>query len=64
MEHYRASTKLDPPVTPEELSLELVRHGKLSKYQAEAILSGRCKGLMLGNMEMLAPLGKGGMAHV
>jgi serine/threonine protein kinase len=64
MVHYRASTQLDPPVTAEELSLELVRHGKLSKYQAEAILGGRCKGLSLGSMEMLAPLGKGGMAHV
>ncbi|MFT3881663.1 MAG: serine/threonine-protein kinase [Gemmatales bacterium] len=64
MAHYRASSMLEPPVTPEELAIELVRHGKLSRYQAETLLTGRCKGLVMGNIEMLAPLGKGGMAHV
>lgn len=64
MTHYRASTLLEPPVTPEELAAELVRHGKLSLYQAETLLTGRCKGLIMGNIELLAPLGKGGMAHV
>lgn len=64
MEHYRASSLLDPPVTPQELAGELIRHGKLSKYQAETLLSGRCKGLIMGSLELLAPLGKGGMAHV
>ena len=64
MAHYRASTMLEPPVTPEELASELIRHGKLSRYQAETLLAGRCKGLMMGNLELLAPLGKGGMAHV
>jgi serine/threonine protein kinase len=64
MAHYRASSLLEPPVTAEELSIELVRHGKLSRYQAETLLKGRCKGLIMGNIELLAPLGKGGMAHV
>ncbi len=64
MSHYRASTQLEPPVTAEELASELVRHGKLSKYQADTLLTGKCKGLVMGNMELLAPLGKGGMAHV
>lgn len=64
MSHYRASSLLDPPVTPEELAAELIRHGKLSKYQADTLLSGKCRGLMMGNLELLAPLGKGGMAHV
>lgn len=64
MSHYRKSTQLTPPVTAEELASELVRHGKLSRYQAETLLTGRCKGLMMGNLELLAPLGKGGMAHV
>src|SRR5690349_3929172 len=65
MQHYREnSLDLDPPVTAEELAAELVRHGKLSRYQAETLLAGKCKGLMLGQMELLAPLGKGGMAHV
>jgi len=60
MAHYRASSMLQPPVTPEELATELVRHGKLSRYQAETLLTGRCKGLIMGNIELLAPLGKGG----
>jgi eukaryotic-like serine/threonine-protein kinase len=64
MAHYRQATQLEPPVTSEELANELVRHGKLSKYQAETLLLGKCKGLMMGNLELLAPLGKGGMAHV
>ncbi|HMP15838.1 MAG TPA: serine/threonine-protein kinase [Gemmatales bacterium] len=64
MTHYREATNLDPPVTAEELASELVRHGKLSRYQAETLLLGKCKGLMMGNLELLAPLGKGGMAHV
>lgn len=64
MAHYRASTTLEPPVTAKELAVEMVRHGKLSRYQAETILTGKCKGLTMGNIELLAPLGKGGMAHV
>ncbi len=64
MAHYRANSMLEPPVSPEELATELVRHGKLSRYQAETLLKGRCKGLIMGNIELLAPLGKGGMAHV
>lgn len=64
MAHYRACSFLEPPVTPEELAGELIRHGKLSRYQAEALLTGKCKGLVMGNIELLAPLGKGGMAHV
>jgi serine/threonine protein kinase len=62
--HYRNAVNLDPPVTPEELAFELVRHGKLSKYQAQTLLMGKYKGLVLGELELLAPLGKGGMAHV
>lgn len=64
MQHYRETTDLDPPVTPEELAAELVRHGRLSRYQADTLLAGKCKGLRLGHLELLAPLGKGGMAHV
>lgn len=64
VDHYRQTTQLDPPVSPEELSSELIRHGKLSRYQAENLLRGKFKGLNLGQYEILAPLGKGGMAHV
>src|SRR5690349_16376954 len=64
LEHYRQVTQLEPPVTVEELASELVRHGKLSRYQAETLLRGNFRGLNLGQLEILAPLGKGGMAHV
>lgn len=50
--------------TGEGLADDLVRYGRLTRYQADALLSNKCKGLSLGTLEMLAPLGKGGMAHV
>jgi eukaryotic-like serine/threonine-protein kinase len=64
MEHYRQTTQLEPPVSVEELAAELMRHGRLSRYQADTLLRGSFKGLVLGQYEILAPLGKGGMAHV
>jgi serine/threonine-protein kinase len=64
MAHYRLCTQIEPPVTTEELASELIRHGKLSRYQADTLLRGNFKGLNLGQLEILAPLGKGGMAHV
>jgi serine/threonine protein kinase len=42
----------------------LIASGDLSHYQAEKILSGRWRGLVLGPYHILAPLGKGGMGTV
>src|SRR6516165_10081141 len=43
---------------------ELVRRSKLTKFQAEAILKGKAKGLLLGNYILLDRLGQGGMGIV
>jgi serine/threonine protein kinase len=42
----------------------LIRHGKLTRFQASKILKGAWKGLILGHFRILAPLGKGGMGTV
>ena len=46
------------------LADHLVRQGKLTRYQANKILSGVSSGLILGPFRILAPIGKGGMATV
>ena len=42
----------------------LISSGDLSHYQAEKILAGRWRGLVLGTYHILAPLGRGGMGTV
>lgn len=49
---------------PPDLAKELVRQGKLSRFQAKNLLAGRSKGLVLGPYEVLDSLGRGGMAKV
>ena len=46
------------------LADQLVRQGKLTRYQANKILAGVSQGLILGPFRILAPVGKGGMATV
>ena len=41
-----------------------MRTGRLSRYQAQKLLKGRCLGLLLGPYQVLAPIGKGGMGVV
>jgi len=43
---------------------ELVRQGKLTRYQAAAIYQGKSDGLLLGNYLILDRLGAGGMGQV
>jgi tRNA A-37 threonylcarbamoyl transferase component Bud32 len=58
------------PVPPERLADakfladHLVQTGKLSRFQANKLLVGVVKGLVLGPFHMLAPIGKGGMGAV
>jgi serine/threonine protein kinase len=58
------------PVPPERLAdakflaNHLVKTGKLSRFQANKLLQGVIKGLVLGPFHMLAPIGKGGMGAV
>jgi len=49
---------------PEALADQLVRSGKLSRFQAGKLLRGMAIGLVLGPFHVLAPIGKGGMGTV
>jgi serine/threonine protein kinase len=52
------------PNNVESLANELVRAGKLTKFQAAAIYQGKSKGLVLGDYLVLDKLGQGGMGMV
>src|SRR5579864_2618315 len=58
---------LPPKASPrdaEDLARELVRHKKLTKFQAEELYRGKGKSLTLGNYVLLAKIGAGGMGQV
>jgi WD40 repeat protein/predicted Ser/Thr protein kinase len=46
------------------LALELVKQGKLTRFQAQMLCQGKIKGLVLGNYAVLDKLGQGGMGMV
>lgn len=52
------------PQNAEELARELVRHKKLTKFQAEEVSRGKGKSLVLGNYVLLEKIGAGGMGQV
>src|SRR5436190_22469113 len=52
------------PKNAEELALELVRHKKLTKFQAEEVSKGKGKSLVLGNYVLMEKIGAGGMGQV
>src|SRR6185437_9375237 len=52
------------PRDAEELTKELVRRGKLTKYQAMNVFRGKSKGLFFGEYLVLDKLGAGGMGQV
>jgi len=59
--------KLPSEKSPEDgktLAQELVRHKKLTKFQAQAIYQGKTKGLTLGDYVVLDRIGQGGMGQV
>jgi serine/threonine protein kinase len=49
---------------PYELAKQLVRAGKLTKFQAAAVLKGNADTLVFGEYVLLDELGKGGMGEV
>src|SRR4051794_33879945 len=49
---------------PEGMADHLVKHGRLTPYQAQKLLLGVAGGLVLGPYEVQAPLGRGGMGTV
>lgn len=52
------------PKDAEDLARELIRHKKLTVYQAEAVYRGLGKSLTLGNYVLLERIGAGGMGQV
>ncbi|HEV3146159.1 MAG TPA: serine/threonine-protein kinase [Gemmataceae bacterium] len=48
----------------QELCNELLRRGKLTKFQVNNIVQGKAKGLVLGSYILQEPLGQGGMGAV
>ena len=60
----RAALPPDKHDSPEALMDELVRRGKLSRFQANHILKGKLKALLLGSYILQEPIGQGGMGVV
>ena len=59
--------KLPPDNRPKdgaELAKALVRHKRLTKFQAQAIFQGKTKGLIMGDYVVLDRIGAGGMGQV
>jgi len=49
---------------PRAVAEHFIKTGKLSRFQAVKLLAGTAKGLLLGPYQVLAPVGRGGMAAV
>jgi serine/threonine protein kinase len=59
--------KLPPqskPADPKEMAEQLIKLGKLTKFQAAAVLKGRQRNLLLGEYLVLDKIGQGGMGQV
>ncbi len=52
------------PATTADLATWLVEAGAVTEYQAEQLIRGRGASLVLGNYEIVRPLGQGGMGIV
>jgi len=52
------------PKDGKELAQEMLRRKRLTKFQAQAVYSGKTRGLVLGNYVILDMLGEGGMGQV
>jgi eukaryotic-like serine/threonine-protein kinase len=65
LEQLRQQVAARPgPCDSQALARELVRLGRLTTYQAAAVLQGKTKGLVIGNYTILDKLGAGGMGIV
>ena len=61
LDGLRAEEKAE---TAEELARLLVRHGKLTKFQAQCVYQGKTRGLIMGDYVVLDSIGAGGMGQV
>ncbi len=52
------------PNDGQQFAQALVQHGKLTRYQAQAVYQGKTKGLVFGEYVVLDKLGEGGMGVV
>jgi serine/threonine protein kinase len=52
------------PQTPKALAIELIKAGKLTRHQGQALLQGKIKYLTFGEYIVLDRLGRGGMGEV
>jgi serine/threonine protein kinase len=65
--HGKLEKFIPPQATPkdaETLAKELVKSGDLTEFQAQHILQGKTKALILGNYTLLDRIGAGGMGQV
>jgi serine/threonine protein kinase len=46
------------------LATQLVDANRLTRYQAKLLYQGHPSGLLLGDLELLDPIGQGGSGHV
>jgi len=60
----RALEDLPPTERAKIIARHLVEKGRLTKFQAEKLLSGRTDGFILGQYRVLEELGRGGMGRV
>ena len=63
-EYLARSGRTGRPSGAETLVRELVRDGRLTAYQAAAVLQGKTKGLVIGNYVVLDKVGAGSMGLV
>ncbi len=66
-EQLHGAVKAVPPdqlKDAQTLADHLVKTGKLTRFQANKLLQGITKGLVLGTYHLLSPIGKGGMGAV
>jgi serine/threonine protein kinase/formylglycine-generating enzyme required for sulfatase activity len=54
----------DQPTTAEQLAQAMYRHGRLTKFQAQAVYQQKTRGLVMGNYIVLDRIGEGGMGQV
>jgi serine/threonine protein kinase len=60
----RAPLSKEKQDSTQDVLAELVRRGKVTRFQASQILKGKIKALVLGSYILLEPLGHGGMGVV